>query len=268
MKNFNVVIIDNNLNDLRKIEEIVNLNEELFVYKKFDDLNAFETYMKNTNEKIDFVISNIYMQNYGPIEVLKTISYFKNNIGKIICTGAFYSDEVLSCMYKYKVSYFIAKPIKENILCSDLDELLTIYKNRSISESENNEAKENIVELEVTQILHNVGIPAHIKGYSYLRDAIIWVYEDKNYLGQITKCLYPDLAIKHNSSSSRVERAIRHAIEVAWNRGNVDVIDDIFGYTISADKAKPTNSEFIAMIADKLILDHKLRTSKFLIKQM
>ena len=108
--------------------------------------------------------------------------------------------------------------------------------------------------------MHDVGIPAHIKGYLFLREAILRVYTNQEYLGQITKSLYPDIANKFSSSSSRVERAIRHAIEVAWNRGNVDCIDNIFGYTISADKAKPTNSEFIAMIADKLIIEHKIKT--------
>ena len=117
----------------------------------------------------------------------------------------------------------------------------------------------DVIEHEITSILHDVGIPAHIKGYLFLRESILRVYENQEYLGQITKSLYPDVAKKFSSSPSRVERAIRHAIEVAWNRGNVDCIDNIFGYTISADKAKPTNSEFIAMIADKLIIEHKIK---------
>ena len=120
---------------------------------------------------------------------------------------------------------------------------------------ENKQDSEAILEHEITSILHDVGIPAHIKGYTYLRKAIMKVYNEPKYLGQITKCLYPDIAIKYQSSSSRVERAIRHAIEIAWNRGNIDFIDSIFGYTINADKAKPTNSEFIVTIADKLRLD-------------
>ena len=100
---------------------------------------------------------------------------------------------------------------------------------------------------------------AHIKGYMYLRTAILETYLNVDFLGQITKVLYPEIARKYATTASRVERAIRHAIEVAWNRGNIDAIDDIFGYTISASKAKPTNSEFIAMIADKLRLEHRLK---------
>jgi two-component system response regulator (stage 0 sporulation protein A) len=115
-----------------------------------------------------------------------------------------------------------------------------------------------ILDSEITSVLHEIGIPAHIKGYMYLRTAISETFFNVEFLGQITKVLYPDIARKFNTTASRVERAIRHAIEVAWNRGNIDSIDDIFGYTISASKAKPTNSEFIAMIADKLRLEARL----------
>ena len=106
-------------------------------------------------------------------------------------------------------------------------------------------------------ILHEVGVPAHIKGYMYLREAISMVYNSVEILGSITKVLYPEIAITYGTTSSRVERAIRHAIEIAWVRGNVDAISDIFSYTISYNKSKPTNSEFIAMIADRLRLEHK-----------
>ena len=108
---------------------------------------------------------------------------------------------------------------------------------------------------EITAILHEVGVPAHIKGYLYLREAIAMVYNDIEILGGITKILYPDIAHRYGTTASRVERAIRHAIEIAWVRGNVDTISDIFSYTISYSKSKPTNSEFIVTIADKLRLD-------------
>ena len=107
----------------------------------------------------------------------------------------------------------------------------------------------------MTSILHEVGVPAHIKGYIYLREAIKLVIDDVELLGGITKTLYPMIAEKYNTTPSRVERAIRHAIEVAWNRGKVETIDKIFGYTIDQNKGKPTNSEFIAMVADKMRLD-------------
>ncbi|MCY0875270.1 MAG: sporulation transcription factor Spo0A [Firmicutes bacterium] len=110
----------------------------------------------------------------------------------------------------------------------------------------------------VTGVIHEIGVPAHIKGYQYLREAIMMVYNDIEILGSVTKVLYPEIAKKFTTTSSRVERAIRHAIEVAWSRGNSEAITQVFGYTVSMSKAKPTNSEFIAMIADKLRMEHKV----------
>ena len=117
--------------------------------------------------------------------------------------------------------------------------------------------QERNLELDVTNIIHEIGVPAHIKGYQYLRDAIILSVEDMEMLNSITKILYPTIAKKYQTTPSRVERAIRHAIEVAWSRGKMDTIDELFGYTVSNGKGKPTNSEFIALIADKIRLEYK-----------
>src|SRR5699024_6578349 len=114
------------------------------------------------------------------------------------------------------------------------------------------------LEEDITNIIHDIGVPAHIKGYLYLREAITMVYHDIELLGSITKVLYPDIAKKYNTTASRVERAIRHAIEVAWSRGDIESISSLFGHTINVAKAKPTNSEFIAMIADRLRLEHRV----------
>ena len=116
---------------------------------------------------------------------------------------------------------------------------------------------EQNLETDVTQMLHEIGIPAHIKGYQYLRDAIIMSVQDAEMLSSVTKILYPTIAKKHQTTASRVERAIRHAIEVAWSRGKMDTINALFGYTVSGGKGKPTNSEFVALIADKIRLDYK-----------
>ena len=113
-----------------------------------------------------------------------------------------------------------------------------------------------MIDTTITAVIKEIGVPAHIKGYAYLREAIHMVYEDIELLGSITKVLYPEIAIKFNTTSSRVERAIRHAIEVAWNRGNYESISKTFGYTVHHLKSKPTNSEFIAMIADKIRLEN------------
>ena len=118
---------------------------------------------------------------------------------------------------------------------------------------------ENTLENDVTNIIREIGIPAHIKGYQYIREAIMMTVNDMNLLNYITKLLYPTIAKKYKTTSSSVERAIRHAIEVAWNKGQIDVLEEMFGYTISAGKGKPTNSEFIALIADKLRLEYRMQ---------
>ena len=259
MNNYKVVIVENVLSDLKKIEQVFNENSNFVVYKKFESYSSFINFMKYNNSKIDFLVINIFINEKTPFEILKEVNHYKNYINKIICCANFVSSEIFSCLNNYEVSYFIKKPFTYQSLQENIGEYLSVYtksKNTVYYESDDNN---DIIEHEITSILHDVGIPAHIKGYIFLREAILRVYNNQEYLGQITKSLYPDIASKFSSSSSRVERAIRHAIEVAWNRGNVDCIDNIFGYTISADKAKPTNSEFIAMIADKLIIEHKIK---------
>ena len=126
-------------------------------------------------------------------------------------------------------------------------------------EKEETKTNEITLEADVTNIIHEIGVPAHIKGYQYLRDAIVMSVLDMDMLNSITKVLYPTIAKKYDTTFSRVERAIRHAIEVAWSRGKMDTIDELFGYTINHGKGKPTNSEFIALITDKIRLDYKQR---------
>ena len=170
----------------------------------------------------------------------------------------FTSPLISNALEKLNVSYCFKIPFDFNYF---MDVIKRVFSDETkINETHVNETEKIQkvkIENEITEILHEVGIPAHIKGYMYLRTAIMKTYDNIDILGQVTKVLYPEIARNYNTTSSRVERAIRHAIEVAWNRGNTEAIDDIFGYTVSASKSKPTNSEFIAMIADKLRLAHK-----------
>ncbi len=136
-----------------------------------------------------------------------------------------------------------------------------LIDNHKVSSYENKvKYMEQNLESDVTNIIHEIGVPAHIKGYQYLRDAIMMTVNDSEMLNSITKLLYPSIAKRHKTTPSRVERAIRHAIEVAWSRGKMDTIDELFGYTVSNGKGKPTNSEFVALIADKIRLEYKFRT--------
>ena len=139
-------------------------------------------------------------------------------------------------------------------------DVILVYVKRASGDTEpldDTYMEKKSLETQVTDIIHEIGVPAHIKGYQYLRDAILLSVEDTEMLNSITKILYPTIAKRHQTTSSRVERAIRHAIEVAWSRGKMDTIDELFGYTVNNRKGKPTNSEFIALIADKIRLELK-----------
>lgn len=204
---------------------------------------------------IDLMLSQI--DGIGVLSKLKEMK--KNSFQKVICITTFTNQMICNMLENLKVDYCFKYPfdmdhfVKSALLFTQEDN----QQEYTFDGSESEKYKRVKIENEITEILHEVGIPAHIKGYMYLRTAILTTYYNIEILGQVTKVLYPDIARMYNTTSSRVERAIRHAIEVAWNRGNTDAIDEIFGYTVSAVKAKPTNSEFIAMIADKLRLAHK-----------
>ena len=155
--------------------------------------------------------------------------------------------------------YYIMKPYSPEILYKRLVQLVKQgNEDEDIQSVHVNELGEQNMENDVTEIIREIGIPAHIKGYQYIREGIIMSIKDINMLNYITKLLYPTIAKKYKTTSSSVERAIRHAIEVAWGRGKIDVIENMFGYTVSAGKGKPTNSEFIALIADKLRIEYKM----------
>ena len=148
-------------------------------------------------------------------------------------------------------AYYFVKPFDENVLASRVLKVAHGHQKRLITASVDSD------ELKVTDILHQIGVPAHIKGYQFLRDAILLTMNEPEYINAVTKRLYPEIAKKNGTTASRVERAIRHAIEVAWDRGDVDTLNSYFGYTIHNLRGKPTNSEFIAMIADKMRLDKR-----------
>lgn len=164
-------------------------------------------------------------------------------------------EQVCEVIKKERSDTFVFEVIipKGNYLPSE-EKYRTISEELTNQEEKSPEKMAKTLESEVTAIIHEVGVPAHIKGYHYLRDAIIMSVNDMEMLGAVTKILYPAIAKKNNTTSSRVERAIRHAIEVAWSRGKIDTIEELFGYTINEGKGKPTNSEFIALIADKIRL--------------
>lgn len=217
--------------------------------------------------KPDILLLDVIMPHLDGIGVLEKLN--ESNISKMpicIMLSAVGQDKVTKQAINMGAQYYVVKPFEINVLIQRIRELKnyqnTPVKNNFFTKEKKttyieNYSQENNLEALVTNIIHEVGVPAHIKGYQYLRDAIMLVVDDIEILNQITKQLYPEIAKKYKTTSSRVERAIRHAIEVAWGRGQLEAVESIFGYTVSATKGKPTNSEFIAMIADKLRLELK-----------
>ena len=167
-------------------------------------------------------------------------------------TGAFQSEEMVQELLDEGFAYYFVKPFDENVLASRVLKVALGHEKRVLVQT-----SVDSDELTVTEILHQIGVPAHIKGYQFLRDAILLTMDEPDYINAVTKRLYPEIAKKNGTTASRVERAIRHAIEVAWDRGDVDTLNSYFGYTIHNLRGKPTNSEFIAMIADKMRLDKR-----------
>ncbi|WP_164218095.1 sporulation transcription factor Spo0A [Virgibacillus sp. YIM 98842] len=256
MDKISVVLVDDNKELVQLMEDYFDEQEDIEVigtaYNGKDCLSLLE------ETKPDVLLLDIIMPHVDGLNVLNSI---KDDPDKphVIMLTAFGQEEVMKKAVDYGASYFILKPFDLDNLS---DQIRQVQGNSASLPSSSRkgikrEKKKQDLEASITNIIHEIGVPAHIKGYMYLREAITMVYNDIELLGSITKVLYPDIAKKYNTTSSRVERAIRHAIEVAWSRGNIDSISALFGYTISITKAKPTNSEFIAMVADRLRLEHR-----------
>ena len=199
------------------------------------------------------LVLDLMLSKKDGLSVLKAISTMDRKPA-VLATSGFITDYVASAAANLGVQYLMLKPCDMTALTERLEELRGGQTVRSFSAAQ--ESKPSI-EAMVTSIIHEIGVPAHIKGYQYLREAIIIAVEDMDVINAITKVLYPQVAKAFQTTPSRVERAIRHAIEVAWDRGDLDTLQRFFGYTVSNTKGKPTNSEFIALIADKLQLQLK-----------
>lgn len=201
----------------------------------------------------DVVILDIIMPHLDGIGVLERLNTLTGKRPKVIMLTAFGQESITQRVVELGADYYILKPFNMDVLASRIRQLATTITTQRPVVAQAIKARP--VDVEVTNIIREIGIPAHIKGYQYLRDAIMMIMTEIDLLGAVTKVLYPMIAEKYSTTPSRVERAIRHAIEVAWSRGNMDMINRLFGYTVKLEKGKPTNSEFMAMIADKLRLE-------------
>lgn len=217
----------------------------------------------------DLVVLDIIMQHLDGLGVLEKLNGMDlDKMPRVIVLSAVGQDKITQQAITLGADYYVVKPFDMDIFTKRIREMFSTQdvetKRRSVStqvvqrEAAATSRGPIDLETEITSIIHEIGVPAHIKGYMYLREAITMVVNDMELLSAVTKELYPSIAKKYNTTASRVERAIRHAIEVAWGRGQVDAINKLFGYTVHNEKGKPTNSEFIAIIADKLRLKNKV----------
>ncbi len=238
-------------------EERRNLSEGLakLGYRRIDQANSGESALAFLeNNTYDIVIVDLWISGIDGIGLIRSKDslHIKGNPAFILMS-AINKPSVLIDASDAGADLCILKPFNVNSLAAHINSL---SKQRS-SQSIGTVAEASDMETQVTKIIHQIGVPAHIKGYQYLRTAILMTIQDNDVINSVTKVLYPTVAKKYQTTTSRVERAIRHAIEVAWDRGDIDVLNSYFGYTIQNSRGKPTNSEFIAMIADNLRLKYK-----------
>ena len=266
MEKLNVAIADDNERIVELLDRIVSSDEELNVVGKAG--NGEELYDIIKAKEPDVVLLDIIMPKVDGLTVMERVNEDKNMKKRpaFIVITAVGQEKITEDAFALGANYYILKPFDNDMEISRIKHVRKNCSEKNFQEVRRVNAYESKaeyiernLETDVTEIIHEIGVPAHIKGYQYLRDAIIMSVGDMDMLNSITKILYPTIAKKHQTTPSRVERAIRHAIEVAWSRGKMDTIEELFGYTVSGGKGKPTNSEFIALIADKIRLEYKNR---------
>lgn len=249
MERIKVLMIDDNVNLVGMVEDYFEDSSRIEVVgKAFDGEEGLEI-IREGNLKYDLIILDLIMPKKDGMGVLKELKKENRNENIIVCTS-YNAPDTIRKVSEYGINYYILKPFS----LADLEEKILesfdgIKSSRSINLFSSN------LQISISNMLHELGMPSHIKGYQYIREAISMVYTSPDIVGGITKELYPELAKKFDTTVSRVERAIRHAIEVSWNRGDLDFMEEVFGHSVDIDKAKPTNSEFIVTVADKLRLE-------------
>lgn len=238
-----VMLIDEDVNHINAVEEYFSSSSSVNVVKAISNRDEA---MSSITEEYDVLVVNLLLSGCLCSLILSKMKELGIN-RKVIITSEYVSPDMMMQINSYQPNYFLKKPYS----CSELERVVA-----SIYFKENKNSN-NTIKLKITDMLHNLGIPSNIKGYSYIRDGIEMMYNDTSMMGAITKELYPRLARSYETTSSRVERAIRHAIEISWSRGDYDYMEELFGNSVDCDKSKPTNGEFIVTLADRLKLEDR-----------
>lgn len=245
-----VMIVDDNESLVGMLKEYFSDHQKIkIVLEAYNGLDGVSLIEKNVNN-FDVLLLDLIMPKKDGLYVLEQMK--KKNIEKPVIIGtSFNADETIARVSKYDPKHFILKPFD----MVDLENKIMDAASFKIENDSKINLYHNNLEISVTKLLHGLGVPSHIKGYQYIREGVILMYEKPDIVGAITKELYPEIAKRFDTTVSRVERAIRHAIEVSWNRGDIELMEEIFGHSVDYDRAKPTNSEFIVTVSDKLRLE-------------
>ena len=255
-KDTKILIADENNEVRNHIHERLKVNGAGLI----DEVKNGDEAMKMiSRQSYDIVISDLWLPSLDAASIMKRTAESGKNAPSFVILTQVSTPSVLMEANRAGASLCMPKPIDYDTFSDKIDMILKNRSNSSASSDKNDAADKIDMETQVTRIIHQIGVPAHIKGYQYLRTATLMTISDNDVINSVTKVLYPSVAKKYQTTTSRVERAIRHAIEVAWDRGDVDTLNSYFGYTIQNSRGKPTNSEFIAMIADNMRLKYKIK---------
>ena len=249
MNKIKVLVIDDNVNLVDMVKQYFSSHAVIEVsdvaYNGKDGLSLMES------NNYDLVLLDLIMPVMDGIKLLEECA-MRNINNRVIVVTSYNSPEIIRKVSGLGIKYFMLKPFE----LSDLEEKILEYSNNEVYSKKTIDLYYSDLQMSITKLLHELGVPSHIKGYTFIREGINLIYNDPSIANAITKELYPVIAKKYETTPSRVERAIRHAIEVSWNRANWELMEEIFGYSVDIDKAKATNSEFIVTLADKLRLEY------------
>lgn len=249
----NVLVIDNNQNVTTKIEEQFSSHAVINVVKTINNGSEALDYITANKNAFDIIVMDLILPEVDGLSILQKMKELRIK-KKIIILTSYKKEYTVSMTNMYGVNYYMLKPFSMLALETRILEVSN-YKIPKISDLSDTDKE---IHMAISKLLHQLGIPSHIKGYNYIRESVFLFYKNSDIYHGVTKELYPEVAIKYSTTASRVERAIRHAIEVSWSRGDYDLMEEIFGNSVAFERAKPTNSEFIATIADRLRYDRKL----------
>ena len=272
MKTINILVADHSETIRKEFADFFEKRKDMHLMDSVD--NGQDACNAILNRKPDIVLLDVVLPVMDGFSVIEKVNGDDSllHAPAFIVVSSIGNQSMIECACKLGVAYYILKPFSLDNLARRILQIAAAreetLRQKKVEEETSGKKEtralsaagytESSLEADITSIIREIGIPAHIKGYQYIREAIMMTVNDINLLNYITKLLYPTIAKKYKTTSSSVERAIRHAIEVAWNRGRIDVLEELFGYTVSAGKGKPTNSEFIALIADKLRLEYRM----------